>query len=150
MSRGRGSLRARLSDDRWGALCGRCGVELAFIVHMTRQRPDGSPGESVRILRFDPGWKSTERGVWVLPARSQRRLAAGHSPWRRARNGSYFYGAEPSQLPVQAVCSGCQAEQELDPGTLDVAPTGTAAIGMGGPSKNGWRFVPPSGGMREP
>ena len=151
MSRGRGQLRATLSADGWAAQCGRCDVELAFIVHMTRQRPDGSPGDSVRILRFDPGWKLTKDGVWVQPQRSQRLLAKGRAPWRRARTTSYVNGSEPTKLPARVECPACNSRQDLDPASLGVSATGQATLAphLHGPWEGPYRSVPPSGGFRD-
>ncbi|MBA2556320.1 MAG: hypothetical protein H0V12_03070 [Chloroflexi bacterium] len=144
MSGGRGKpLRARL-DANDDVVCGRCGVKLAYVVTETEPGNSGwVAGESRRLLRFDGGWRLSDRDVWVLPPRAAKRAAAGLPAWRnaptvrgRAQNYLLMGGAEPARLPVKAECRSCRSEQVLDPVTLNVPAE------QRGDMERGWHAVP--------
>ncbi|CAN5787079.1 hypothetical protein BH23CHL8_BH23CHL8_26570 [soil metagenome] len=144
--RAKDSLLAKLTPDRMSVSCGRCGGPIAYVAMARHEFRDGSGwGEPFRVLRFVAGWRPDAKGVWILSYRAQRRLQRGQSPHlgsgpggrRRERGEQYVegmkgaYPIEPARLPVRARCPGCEAEQVLDPLTLDVDPEGSVGLPVG-------------------
>lgn len=130
---------AKLSPGRMTALCGRCGVTIAYVLVARDEYRDGSGwSDPYRVLQFGPGWRPDEHGVWVIPSKAQRRLGHGLSPYQHPRYWrdhavGLFGGKQPTRLPVTASCASCGCHQRLDPGTLDVHPGDAIDAAVSGP-----------------